>query len=131
MSSSEDDQPGPSTPPRVEDDNAALPALFWDTMPEQYEEQPDYVALKALEEESTPEERAENFKVIARNLKYADAACQYGLWHEIHFSLHTIPTVCGHYPIGILRQICEVCWFCGLHPQYAMPVLNSSTTHQQ
>eukprot|EP00877_Chromochloris_zofingiensis_P013621 jgi/Chrzof1/8512/Cz03g13240.t1 len=63
MSSSEDDQPGPSTPPRVEDDNAALPALFWDTMPEQYEEQPDYVALKALEEESTPEERAENFKV--------------------------------------------------------------------
>jgi hypothetical protein len=46
-----------------EDEGAQLPALFWDSMPENAEEHPDYIALKALEEESTPEERAENFKV--------------------------------------------------------------------
>ena len=39
-----------------------LPALFWDTMPDDPESHPDFAALQALEEESTPEERAENFK---------------------------------------------------------------------
>jgi hypothetical protein len=51
------------TPSQPADDNADLPALFWDSMPDNPEEHPDYIALKALEEESTPEERAENFKV--------------------------------------------------------------------
>lgn len=46
-----------------EDEHANLPALFWDSMPDNAEDHPDYIALKALEEESTPEERAENFKV--------------------------------------------------------------------
>jgi hypothetical protein len=45
------------------DDNGGLPALFWDTMPDNHEEHPDFIALKALEEETPPEERAENFKV--------------------------------------------------------------------
>jgi hypothetical protein len=64
MSDSEDEQPknGPSRNP-AELDNKDLPALFWDSMPENVEEHPDYVAMQALAEESTPEERAENFKV--------------------------------------------------------------------
>lgn len=51
------------TPSQPVNDNADLPALFWDSMPDNAEEHPDYIAMKALEEESTPEERAENFKV--------------------------------------------------------------------
>eukprot|EP00879_Flechtneria_rotunda_P026899 GHRR01028743.1.p1 GENE.GHRR01028743.1~~GHRR01028743.1.p1 ORF type:complete len:282 (+),score=86.70 GHRR01028743.1:112-957(+) len=49
------------------DDNAELPALFWDSMPENAEEHPDYIALKALAEESTPKERAESFKNQGNN----------------------------------------------------------------
>jgi hypothetical protein len=51
------------TPSQPADDNANLPALFWESMPDNPEDHPDYIALKALEEESTPEERAEKFKV--------------------------------------------------------------------
>ncbi|CAD7703396.1 unnamed protein product [Ostreobium quekettii] len=42
--------------------NEELPALFWDETPERPEEHPDYAALEALREESTPEENAENYK---------------------------------------------------------------------
>ncbi len=44
-------------------DNSELPALFWDTMPEDAEQHPDYAALQALRDEATPEERAETYKV--------------------------------------------------------------------
>jgi hypothetical protein len=56
------------TPSQPADDDANLPALFWENMPDNAEEHPDYIALKALEEESTPEERAENFKVSLEHL---------------------------------------------------------------
>jgi hypothetical protein len=39
-----------------------LPALFWDSMPENPEEHPDYAAFQAIEEECTPEERAASHK---------------------------------------------------------------------
>ncbi|KAF8072387.1 ttc4 [Scenedesmus sp. PABB004] len=64
MSSSDDED----APPQrrggggADANDAALPALFWESMPDNAEEHPDYVALQALAEESTPEERAENFK---------------------------------------------------------------------
>lgn len=65
MSSSDDDSPRASRvsarPPPVLD-NKDLPALFWDEMPENAEEHPDMVALQALIDESSPEERAGNFK---------------------------------------------------------------------
>lgn len=79
--------------------NQDLPSLFWDTMPEKPEEHPDYIAMQALAEESTPEERAENFKaglcgparvppVYSRRAKHwshlqghADAAQQFILPH--------------------------------------------------
>jgi hypothetical protein len=41
----------------------ALPALFWDHMPEAPEAHPDYAGLMAIADECTPEERAESFKV--------------------------------------------------------------------
>ena len=44
-------------------DNMDLPALFWDTLPADAEQHPDYAALQALAEEDPPEVRAENFKV--------------------------------------------------------------------
>lgn len=62
MSSSDSDED--ITPQKhIIDENADLPALFWDAMPENPEEHPDFVAMQALAEESTLEERAENFKV--------------------------------------------------------------------
>jgi len=45
------------------EESADLPALFWDAMPDDAEAHPDFLALQALAEESTPAERAENFKV--------------------------------------------------------------------
>lgn len=39
-----------------------LPSLFWDTLPDDVENHPDYLALKALDEESSPEERAATLK---------------------------------------------------------------------
>lgn len=56
------------------DENAELPALFWDAMPENPEEHPDFIAMQALAEESTPEERAENFKVLVQPLGPCTAA---------------------------------------------------------
>lgn len=66
MSLSDDSDVEDITPQLAEDENASLPALFWDTIPENAQDHPDYVALKAIEEESTPEERAESFKVRMR-----------------------------------------------------------------
>eukprot|EP00775_Hariotina_reticulata_P012859 gene12859-12986_t len=62
-----DDEVDNITQQRPEDEHANLPALFWDSMPDNAEEHPDYIALKALAEESTPEERAENFKTQGNN----------------------------------------------------------------
>jgi hypothetical protein len=66
MASSDDSDAEDIIPQLAEDENASLPALFWDTIPENAQDHPDYVALKAIEEESTPEERAESFKVSSR-----------------------------------------------------------------
>jgi hypothetical protein len=64
MSDSEDEGAQPLAPPHdpAALNNQDLPSMFWDTMPENPEEHPDYMAMQALAEESTPEERAENFK---------------------------------------------------------------------
>jgi hypothetical protein len=48
---------------RLQDDNHDLPALFWDAMPSNAEDNSDFAALQALKEECTPRERAESFKV--------------------------------------------------------------------
>lgn len=42
--------------------NEDLPALFWDEMPENIENNPDMAAINAMIEESTPEERVLSFK---------------------------------------------------------------------
>lgn len=42
--------------------NEDLPALFWDELPDN-PDNPDVAAIKAIMDESTPEERAESFKV--------------------------------------------------------------------
>ena len=42
--------------------NSDIPAAFWDTLAED-DSNPDLLAMKALQEESTPEERAEVYKV--------------------------------------------------------------------
>lgn len=42
--------------------NEDLPALFWDELPDD-PDNPDVAAIKAIMDESTPEERAESFKV--------------------------------------------------------------------
>lgn len=49
--------------PQLPLDNADLPAIFWDSMPETAEQHADYAGLQAMAEESTLEERADNFKV--------------------------------------------------------------------
>ena len=42
---------------------AALPAMFWDTLPEGDSQHPDKLAMDAMMEELSPAERAANFKV--------------------------------------------------------------------
>jgi hypothetical protein len=59
------------------DPNAGLHPLFWDSIPDNAEEDPNYIALKALDDETTPEERAENFKVRAGSC--AQQQCQPGM----------------------------------------------------
>jgi hypothetical protein len=63
MSDSDAEDITPPQPPQADDHDDTKHALFWDAMPEDAESHPDYIALKALEEETPPEERAENFKV--------------------------------------------------------------------
>ncbi|EFJ45969.1 hypothetical protein VOLCADRAFT_105761 [Volvox carteri f. nagariensis] len=49
------------------DDNKGLHPLFWDALPEDAEEDPAFAALKALDEDLSPEERAENYKTQGNN----------------------------------------------------------------
>ena len=42
---------------------AALPAMFWDTLPEGESQHPDKLAMDAMMEELSPAERAANLKV--------------------------------------------------------------------
>jgi len=42
---------------------AAMPAMFWDTLPEGESQHPDKLAMDAIMEELTPAERAANLKV--------------------------------------------------------------------
>ncbi len=50
--------------PQVEqEDHANLHPLFWETMPENPEDHPEYAAIQALRDEATPEERANTHKV--------------------------------------------------------------------
>ncbi len=42
---------------------AALPAMFWDTLPAGESQHPDKLAMEAMMEELSPAERALNFKV--------------------------------------------------------------------
>jgi hypothetical protein len=60
MSSDSDAEAAPAPPPPPA--GPALPALFWDAMPEDLEANPDMAAMQALIDESTPEERAASFK---------------------------------------------------------------------
>jgi len=50
-------------PPKPELDNMELPAMFWDEMPENASDHPDYMAMEALRAECTPEELANTAKV--------------------------------------------------------------------
>ncbi|KAL6747191.1 hypothetical protein V8C86DRAFT_2916866 [Haematococcus lacustris] len=47
----------------VTEEPSSAPALFWDELPENPEQNADWAALEALRLEATPEERAETFKV--------------------------------------------------------------------
>jgi tetratricopeptide (TPR) repeat protein len=72
MSDTEDSDDGKkaaaaNTKNDADENDEQLPALFWDTMPDDPESHPDFAALQALAEESTPEERAENFKTQGNN----------------------------------------------------------------
>lgn len=60
-SDSEDERPKP----KLIDDNKGLHPLFWDALPEDAEDDPLYAALKAVDDELSPEEKAESFKVVA------------------------------------------------------------------
>ena len=71
------DQPAHAPPATVDGDDdssghpapAALPALFWDTMPAGDSQHPDKLAMDAMMEELSAAERAANFKVIMRSCK--------------------------------------------------------------
>ena len=53
--------PAPPRTPGTGLDNADLPCAFWDAVPAGTDH-PDLLAIEALKEESTPEERAETLK---------------------------------------------------------------------
>ncbi|GLC40844.1 hypothetical protein PLESTB_000016500 [Pleodorina starrii] len=53
--------------PKLVDDNKGLHPLFWDALPEDADQDPTFAALKALEEDLPPEERAENYKTQGNN----------------------------------------------------------------
>lgn len=55
---------GKAESPTSKEEEEELPALFWDTLPEDPENNPDYAGIQAIiYGDSTPEETAENFKV--------------------------------------------------------------------
>ncbi|PNH04314.1 Tetratricopeptide repeat protein 4 [Tetrabaena socialis] len=64
---SDDDEDEKRPKLKLVDDNKGLHPLFWDAMPEGAEDDPTYVALKAVEDELTPEEKAESFKTQGNN----------------------------------------------------------------
>lgn len=72
-----------------QDPNEGLHPLFWDSIPDNAEEHPDYIALKALDDETTPEERAENFKVRCTRQEGASAHARPGTRHRWR------PAACG------------------------------------
>ncbi|GIM08199.1 hypothetical protein Vretimale_12284 [Volvox reticuliferus] len=53
--------------PNLIDDNKGLHPLFWDALPEDADKDPAFAALQALDEDLTPEERAENYKTQGNN----------------------------------------------------------------
>eukprot|EP00955_Chlamydomonas_euryale_P067539 359869-Chlamydomonas_euryale.AAC.5 len=57
-----DDEPYTGPIPE-EDPHAGEHALFWDTMPENAQDDLTFQAMEALKEETTPEESAEGHKV--------------------------------------------------------------------
>jgi hypothetical protein len=57
--------------PQLIDDNKGLHPLFWDALPEDAEDDPLYAALKAVDDEVPPEEKAESFKVRAAGTSLA------------------------------------------------------------
>jgi hypothetical protein len=61
--SDSDEEVAPRRPQLVPDDNEGLHPLFWDALPSGADEDPAFAALKALDDELTPEERAESHKV--------------------------------------------------------------------
>lgn len=58
-----DDEPATSSKPVQQSDQSDLPALFWDRLDED-NASADAEALRALREESTPEELALSAKVV-------------------------------------------------------------------
>ena len=62
MSDSESENGDLKQPERV-DDNAGLHPLFWDSMPEDASQDPVFQAMQAINDEMSPDERAEGFKV--------------------------------------------------------------------
>ena len=61
--------------------NEELPALFWDDMPDNAEENPDMAAINAIIDETSPEERAMGFK------DQGNRALQTGVKHRKKFYL--------------------------------------------
>ena len=59
--------------------NSDIPAAFWDTLAED-ESNPDLLAIKALQEESTPDERAETLKVESPLQSYL-----HHVWFQVFF----------------------------------------------
>ena len=57
-------------------DPAAMPAMFWDTLPEGESQHPDKLAMDAMMEELTPAERAANLKVHGALLPAFENKCR-------------------------------------------------------
>lgn len=76
--------PNPNMKPSQPSDlcNQDLPAIFWDEMPENAEDNPDMAAINSILEESTPEERALNFKDMGNR------ALKTGLQQKKKFYIH-------------------------------------------
>lgn len=88
--SSDDEE---TLPPAEPDAALNLPALFWDHVPEGAEQHADYAAMQALAEESTPEERAENFK--ARGCRGAvNGSMSRHAVHAMCLHLHNLVVLC-------------------------------------
>lgn len=86
MASSSDDERPASNVVRAPPSSGGLrpeelPSLFWDELPENLENNADMLAIQAIIDESTPEERASNFK------DYGNRALKTGLQHRKKFYL--------------------------------------------